>query len=88
MLAAKSIAFIEQQADRPFFLYLATHDIHVPRVPHPRFHGTSQAGLRGDAVHSFDWTVGQVLAALDRLQLNERTLVIVTSDNGGTLDDN
>jgi arylsulfatase A-like enzyme len=88
VLAAKSIAFIEQQADRPFFLYLATHDIHVPRVPHPRFHGTSQAGLRGDAVHSFDWTVGQVLAALDRLQLNERTLVIVTSDNGGTLDDN
>ncbi len=88
VLAAKSIEFIEKQAAGPFFLYLATHDIHVPRVPHPRFHGTSQAGLRGDAVHSFDWTVGKVLEALDRLQLNEQTLVIVTSDNGGTLDDN
>jgi arylsulfatase A-like enzyme len=60
----------------------------VPRVPHARFKGTSQAGVRGDAVHSFDWTVGRVLAALERLKLANNTLVILTSDNGGVLDAN
>jgi arylsulfatase A-like enzyme len=82
------VAFLEQHRHERFFLYLATQDIHVPRVPHARFRGTSQAGVRGDAVHSLDWTVGQVLDALDRLKLTDSTLVIVTSDNGGTLDTN
>ena len=84
----KAVDFIEQHQAGPFFLYLATHDIHVPRVPHPRFKGTSQSGVRGDAIHSLDWTVGQVLAALERLKLADRTLVIFTSDNGGVLDTN
>ena len=87
-LAAKADAFIEQNRDKPFFLFLSTHDIHVPRVPHSRFKGTSQAGVRGDTVHSFDWTVGQVIGTLERLKLADNTLVIVTSDNGGTLDAN
>jgi len=87
-LAGKADAFIEQNKGKPFFLFLSTHDIHVPRVPHPLFKGTSQAGVRGDTVHSFDWTVGQVLATLERLKLADNTLVIVTSDNGGTLDAN
>jgi arylsulfatase A-like enzyme len=88
VLSGKAIAFIEQNKDKPFFLYFATHDIHVPRVPNARFKGQSQAGVRGDTVQSFDWTVGKVLAALDRLKLAENTLVIVTSDNGGVLDSN
>jgi len=88
VIAEKGIAFIERQREKPFFLYLATHDIHVPRVPNERFKGTSGTGVRGDAVHSFDWTVGQVIDALQRLQLADDTLVIVTSDNGGTLDNN
>ncbi len=87
-LAAKADAFLERNKDKRFFLFLSTHDIHVPRVPHPRFKGTSQAGVRGDAIHSFDWTVGRVLASLDRLKLTDNTLVIVTSDNGGVLDAN
>jgi len=87
-IAGKAVAFLERQKEGPFFLYLCTHDIHVPRVPNARFRGTSQAGVRGDAIHSFDWTVGQVLDALDRLALAERTLVVVTSDNGGILDTN
>jgi len=87
-LAAKADAFIERNRSKPFFLFLSTHDIHVPRVPNPRFKGTSQAGVRGDTIHSFDWTVGQVLATLDRLKLADNTLVIVTSDNGGVLDAN
>lgn len=88
VLAEKSIKFIEDNKNKPFFLYLATHDIHVPRVPNSRFRGTSEAGIRGDSVHSFDWTLGRVLDTLDRLKLTDNTLVIVTSDNGGVLDTN
>jgi len=83
----QAVAFIEQNKDRPFFLYFATHDIHVPRVPHPRFKGMSKCGTRGDVIQEFDWSVGEVLAALDRLKLADDTLVIVTSDNGGVMDD-
>jgi arylsulfatase A-like enzyme len=88
VLSSQAVAFLERNQDRRFFLYFATHDIHVPRVPHPRFRGTSQCGVRGDSIHSFDWSVGRVLETLDRLQLADRTLVIVTSDNGGVLDTN
>jgi arylsulfatase A-like enzyme len=88
VLTRKAVAFIEQHKDRPFFLYFATHDIHVPRVPAARFKGSSQAGVRGDVVQEFDWSVGEVMAALDRLKLAQNTLIIVTSDNGGVLDAN
>lgn len=88
VIAAKGVDFIERHQDGPFFLYLNTHDIHVPRAPHPRFKGTSDTGVRGDAVHSFDWTVGRILETLDRLGIADDTLVILTSDNGGTLDNN
>lgn len=87
-LAQRAIQFLEQHRAEPFFLYFATHGIHVPRVPHPRFKGTSQSGVRGDQIHELDDTVRQVLAALDRLNLTDRTLVIFTSDNGGVLDTN
>jgi arylsulfatase A-like enzyme len=86
-LAKKSTAFIEQNRAQPFFLYLATHDIHVPRLPHPRFAGRTSMGPRGDAIAELDWTVGEVLAALDRLKLTENTLVIFSSDNGPVVDD-
>jgi arylsulfatase A-like enzyme len=82
-----AVEFIETSRDRPFFLFFATHDVHVPRVPHPRFKGTSPVGTRGDAIHEFDDAVGQVLATLDRLKLADKTLVIFTSDNGGVMDD-
>ncbi len=83
----KAVSFIEKQKDGPFFLYLALHDVHVPRVPHPRFKGTSKCGTRGDALQEMDASVGAVLAALDRLKLSDNTLVIFTSDNGGVMDD-
>ncbi len=86
-LTRKATGFIEQNKDRPFFLYFATHDIHVPRVPHPRFAGKSGMGPRGDVILQFDWCVGQILQTLDRLHLSESTLVIVTSDNGPVVDD-
>ncbi len=83
----QAVSYIEQQRERPFFLYFSTHDAHVPRVPHPRFRGTSGHGLRGDCIQQLDWCVGEVLATLDRLKLTENTLIIFTSDNGGVMDD-
>ena len=84
---AKAVDFITTRAGKPFFLFFATHDIHVPRVPHPRFVGKSGMGPRGDALLEADWSVGQVLDTLDRLKLTDNTLVIFTSDNGPVVDD-
>jgi len=83
----QAVRFLERNARRPFFLYFATHDPHVPRRPHPRFAGQSGCGARGDAIVQLDWCVGEVLATLDRLQLATNTLLIFTSDNGPVLDD-
>ncbi len=88
VIAEKSRDFIERNKDGPFFLEIATHGIHVPRAPNPKFRGKSQCGVRGDTIVEFDWTVGQVLEKLDELKLTDNTLVILTSDNGGLLDDN
>ena len=86
-LTAKAVKFIERNKSNPFFLYFATHDIHVPRVPHPRFTGRSGMGPRGDAIVEFDWSVGEIIKTIDRLNLAEKTLIIVTSDNGPVVDD-
>ncbi len=85
--AGKALKFIEDNKDGPFFLYFATHNIHVPRVPNERFKGTSKVGTRGDAIHELDDAVGKVMAKLDALGLTEKTLFIFTSDNGGVMDD-
>lgn len=82
-LAEKSVEWINRRKDRPFFLYLATTNIHHPFTPAKRFQGTSQCGLYGDSIHELDWIVGQILACLDDNGLSENTLVIFTSDNGG-----
>jgi len=87
VLTAKATAFITREKSNPFFLYFATHDIHVPRMPNPRFAGKSQMGPRGDAIAELDWSVGQILQTLDREGLTRNTLVIFSSDNGPVVDD-
>lgn len=72
VITRKAVEFIEKNKEQPFFLYFATHDIHVPRAPHKRFVGTSECGTRGDMIHQLDYSVGEVLAALDRLNLSEK----------------
>lgn len=86
-IAAKAIDFIKDNREKPFFMYLCTNDVHVPRFPHERFRGKSPMGLRGEAIMQFDWTVGQVVDALKKLKLTENTIIIITSDNGPVLDD-
>jgi arylsulfatase A-like enzyme len=87
VFTAKAVSFIDAHKDKPFFLYFATHDPNVPRVPHPRFVGKTTLGPRGDAIAQADWCIGQILSALDRLNLARNTLVIFTSDNGPVIDD-
>ena len=83
----KALKFIEDNKGGPFFLYFATHNIHVPRVPNQRFKGSSPVGTRGDSIHELDDTAGKLLAKLDELKLTDNTLLIFTSDNGGVMDD-
>ncbi len=87
IITGKAVRFIENNKDKPFFLYFATHDIHVPRVPNQRFVGKSGMGPRGDAILEFDWSVGEIRNTIDNLKLSGKTLIIVTSDNGPVVDD-
>ncbi len=86
-ITGKAVQFIERHKAEPFFLYFSTHDIHVPRVPHPRFAGKSGLGPRGDVIMQLDWCVGEVLRTLDKLALTENTMLVFTSDNGPVVDD-
>ena len=86
-ITTHAIQFMKQHKDEPFFMYFATNDVHVPRFPHERFRGKNPMGLRGDAIAQFDWSVGQIMEALEKLGLAENTLVILSSDNGPVVDD-
>ncbi len=87
ILVNKAKDYIVQQKSNPFFLYFATHDIHVPRLPHSRFVGKSGMGPRGDALLQLDWQLGELVAFLKKKKLLENTLIIFTSDNGQVIDD-
>ncbi len=78
----RALKFIDQQKGRPFFLYLAHSMPHVPIYASKDFEGTSNRGLYGDVIQEIDWSVGQILAKLQTLDLLENTLVIFSSDNG------
>lgn len=86
-IVTHAVRFIEANRRSPFFMYLCTNDVHVPRQPHERFRGKSVMGLRGEAILQFDWTVKQLTSALQRMGLDENTLILITSDNGPVLDD-
>ena len=78
---------VANHAGQPFFLYFNPHDIHVPRVPHPRFVGSTSMGPRGDVIAELDWSVGEILKTLDQHRLTQNTIVILSSDNGPVLND-
>lgn len=86
-ITTHAIGFIKENKNKPFFMYFATNDVHVPRFPHDRFRGKNPMGLRGDAIAQFDWSVGQILETLDKQGLTENTLIILSSDNGPVIDD-
>ena len=79
--------FVNENQDKPFFLYYGLHQPHVPRAPHPRFAGSTTLGPRGDVIVEADWCVGEVVDYLDSLDLLDNTMIIFSSDNGPVLDD-
>jgi arylsulfatase A-like enzyme len=78
----EAIEFIRRNRDRPFFLYLAHNMPHVPLGASQEFRGKSKRGLYGDVIQELDWSAGQVLDTLQQLGIDDRTLVVFTSDNG------
>lgn len=78
----RAVDFIERHASQPFFLYIPHVMPHVPIFASEQFNGRSQAGLYGDVLEELDWSVGEVLATLRRLELDDQTIVIFISDNG------
>jgi arylsulfatase A-like enzyme len=83
----KSNEWIAKNKDKPFFLFFASHDLHVPRMPHERFHGKSGMSYRGDAIVQLDWCVGELIKTLRKHDLEKDTLVVFCSDNGPVGDD-
>ncbi|TLX75808.1 arylsulfatase [Labilibacter sediminis] len=80
-------AFLQEPKDKPFFLYYAMQQPHVPRTPHPRFVGKSGKGPRGDVILEADWCIGELMKTLEENKLLENTLIIFSSDNGPVLND-
>ena len=78
----RAVKFIEQNKDRPFFLYLAHSMPHVPLGVSDKFKGKSEQGMYGDVIMEIDWSVDQILSTLKQLGIDENTFVIFTSDNG------
>jgi arylsulfatase A len=81
-----AIQFIDANKDRPFFLYVAEKDVHIPFFPSKNFKGRSAAGPFGDAAEELDWSAGEIMSALDARGLRDNTVVIFTSDNGAWFD--
>jgi arylsulfatase A-like enzyme len=78
----QAVKFIREHKEAPFFIYLPHTMIHGPLAASDAFKGRSKMGLIGDAIEEIDWSVGQIMAALQELKLDNNTLVIFTSDNG------
>jgi arylsulfatase A-like enzyme len=78
----RAVDFIARNKDQPFFLYVPHSMVHVPLYVSDKFRGKSKAGLFGDVVMEIDWSVGEILGELAKQGIDDRTLVIFTSDNG------
>jgi len=85
MMVEKSIKWLDENKEKPFFMYFATTHIHHPFTPGPEFKGSSQAGLYGDYIQELDWMVGELDNFLEKNNLSDNTLIIFTSDNGGMM---
>lgn len=81
-ITERAVSFIERNKEGPFFLYVPHIMPHVPIFASDRFKESSERGLYGDVIQELDWSVGEIMGALKRHNLDEKTLVVFTSDNG------
>ncbi|MEM9015788.1 MAG: sulfatase [Verrucomicrobiota bacterium] len=82
----ETIRFITEERDEPFFVYLAHNMPHIPLHASDAFLGKSKRGLYGDVIEELDWGIGEIFRALTEHGLEEKTLVVLTSDNGTKLE--
>ncbi|WP_411831007.1 sulfatase family protein [Mariniflexile sp. AS56] len=83
----KAQNYVKTHKEKPFFLYYAMQQPHVPRTPHPRFVGKSGMGPRGDVILEADWCIGEFMKTLEAEGVLENTLIVFSSDNGPVLND-
>ena len=81
-LAQRTVSFIEEHKDQPFFVYLANPQPHVPLFVSKQNRGRTKRGLYGDVIQEIDQGVGRILAALEEQGIDEQTCIVFTSDNG------
>ncbi|XP_019628562.1 PREDICTED: arylsulfatase H-like [Branchiostoma belcheri] len=85
-MTLEAVRFLEESKKEPFLLEVSYWNVHTAQLPYMEFRGRSRHGLYGDAVEEMDWSVGVVMATLERLGLTENTFVYFTSDNGGHIE--
>ncbi|MDZ4860068.1 MAG: sulfatase [Candidatus Hydrogenedentes bacterium] len=78
----EAVRFIQDNKDKPFFLYLPHNMPHVPLHVSEKWRGKSEGGLYGDVIECIDWSIGRVLDALKDAGIDDNTLVMFTTDNG------
>ncbi len=78
----EAVQFIKSNADQPFFIYLPHTAVHLPLVPGKKFLGTSNHGKYWDWIHEIDWSLGEIVGALKDECIDQKTMIIFTSDNG------
>jgi len=85
LLEAKNFIKRESKSKEPFFLYFPMTAPHKPVIPTEQFVGTTGKGLYGDFIAQIDWTAGEILKLLEKLKIDDNTLVVFTSDNGSAM---
>jgi len=78
----ETVKFIEDNKDKPFFIHYSNIETHIPWFTTKPFHFKSKAGLYGDAVQCFDWSTGEIVAALKKHNLLDNTIIVISTDNG------
>jgi arylsulfatase A-like enzyme len=78
----RAVKFIEQHKEEHFFLYLPHSMVHIPLGVSEKFRGKSKQGMYGDVMMEVDWSIGEIMKALEKYGLEDNTLIIFTSDNG------
>lgn len=82
---ARAKDFIYENQESPFFIYFAHTRPHAPWIANPRFEGISKGGAYGDMVEELDASVGEIMSVLKELELDEKTFIVFTSDNGAAI---
>ncbi len=78
----EAVDFINRKAEEPFFLYVPHTMGHIPLGVSDKFRGKSEKGLYGDVMMEIDWSVGEIMRALEENEIEDNTIIIFTTDNG------